>query len=181
MASIIREADVGDSAIIATVVRTAFRASAERFELTHENCPTHPSFCTKEWVEADMKRTVRYYILEIERRIGGCAALEQVHDEISFLQKLAVLPNHRRKGYGRALVHHILREAQTQGARVVRVAVITEFATLVKWYKKIGFIEVKSDRVANLPFGVTILERAFRDQNPAKSFANPSSSAAIKS
>ena len=50
---------------------------ARRFELTPENCPKHPSNYTREWVEGDMERRVRYFILMADGTAVGCVGVEK--------------------------------------------------------------------------------------------------------
>jgi GNAT superfamily N-acetyltransferase len=167
----ILEAEPKDGAVLAAVIRTASRAVAERFALTRENCPSHPSFCTDEWIKADMERGVRYFAGLIRGKMCGCVALKKVDAETAYLERLSVLPGHRRKGVGRALVERVLGEALGGGARIIRLAVIADLAPLVKWYTAQGFLEVKTEKFPNLPFQVTILQRSLRELDPAQTGA----------
>ncbi|MBN1868349.1 GNAT family N-acetyltransferase [Candidatus Sumerlaeota bacterium] len=160
---VIREAVPKDAAALAVVVRTAYRALGERFGLTPENCPTHPSFCTQKSIEDDMARHVRYFVLEVDKRVCGCAGVERVSSELFFLTKVGVLPGYRRRGFGTLLIERALEEAQTFNALVVRVALVADQAATIRWYKKTGFIEMKTEREPNAPFAVTYLEKSFRE------------------
>ena len=44
----IRKASSGDSSMLSGIIRESFCDVAERFGLTSENCPKHPSNCTQE-------------------------------------------------------------------------------------------------------------------------------------
>ncbi len=55
---VIREAGSADAEVLANIIRSAFRDVAERFSLTPENCPKHPSNYTTAWVDADLGRGV---------------------------------------------------------------------------------------------------------------------------
>ncbi len=52
----IRKADSCDISLLAGLVREGFQYVAERFGLTLENCPKHPSHCT------DDKELKRWYL-----------------------------------------------------------------------------------------------------------------------
>ena len=52
----IREADSSDVSLLGVLVRECFQDVAERFNLTLENCPKHPSHCT------DDKELKRWYL-----------------------------------------------------------------------------------------------------------------------
>ena len=91
--STIRVGTQKDVAVLAEIIRISFRDVAERFGLTQENCPTHPSNCTVDWVHRDMDRGVTYFILEAEGIASGCVALELASSELCYLERLAVLPS----------------------------------------------------------------------------------------
>jgi hypothetical protein len=44
----IREADPDDKVLLTRLIRDSYRDVAERFNLTPENCPKHPSNCNDE-------------------------------------------------------------------------------------------------------------------------------------
>lgn len=118
----IRDAAPADVPELVEIIRTAFRDVALRFDLTPENCPRHPSNCHQSWIEDALGKGVRYFILDAEGGSCGCVALEQASSETCYLERLAVLPTHRRRGYGRALVVHALAEARPLGSRGSRSA-----------------------------------------------------------
>ncbi|MBN2028529.1 MAG: GNAT family N-acetyltransferase [Actinobacteria bacterium] len=153
----IREAGRVDIPILASLIRDSFRDVAERFELTPENCPTHPSFCVDEWVEKAMDRGVRYFLLELEGVASGCAALERAGDEACYLERLAVLPACRRRGCGGALVAKIEAEAKAAGAQRLEIGIISAQRDLHDWYAERGFGEKGRKSFEHLPFEVTFM------------------------
>ena len=138
-------------------IRGSFLDVAERFGLTEENCPRHPSNCRVDWIEKDMDRGVTYFALENEGRIAGCVALETVRPGLCNLERLAVLPDQRNRGFGKALVSHVLSQAGELGCRDVRIGVIADQAELKDWYRRIGFVETESRHFAHLPFRVSFM------------------------
>jgi len=146
-----------DVAVLAEIIRISFRDVAERFDLTQENCPTHPSNCTVDWVHKDMDRGVTYFILETEGIASGCVALELASSELCYLERLAVLPRQRRRGFGKALVDCVLAEAERFGAHRVSIGIIAGQTELKNWYQKIGFVETQTKEFAHLPFRVTFM------------------------
>ena len=146
-----------DTAALVETIRGAFRDVAERFGLTEGNCPKHPSNCCADWVEKDMDRGVVYYVLENEGRVAGSVALEHVRPGLCNLERLAVLPEHRKRGFGRALVGHVFAEARKLGCTTVRIGVIADQAELKDWYRTFGFAETETRDFAHLPFRVTFM------------------------
>jgi N-acetylglutamate synthase-like GNAT family acetyltransferase len=130
---------------------------AERFGLTQENCPRHPSNCTAEWIQKDMNRGVTYFIIENGNLVSGCVALELANPEVCYLERLAVIPGQRHQGFGKALVDHVFSEAKLLGVHRVNIGIIAEHTELKNWYKGIGFVEGESKEFPHLPFRVTFM------------------------
>jgi ribosomal protein S18 acetylase RimI-like enzyme len=146
-----------DVDILAEIIRGSFRGVAERFGLTEENCPRHASNCTADWIEKDMDRGVTYFVLESEGRVVGSVALERAKPEVCNLERLAVLPDQRKRGFGKALVSHVLSQAGSLGCRDVRIGVIADQAELKDWYRGLGFVETENREFSHLPFLVTFM------------------------
>ncbi len=156
----IREADSNDISLLAGLVRECFRDVAERFGLTLENCPKHPSHCTDEWIEKDLARGITYYILENDVMALGCVAIEKASPDLCYLERLGVLPEARRNGYGRALVDHIISRANHIGAKQISIGIISDDTELKRWYLKIGFVEGETKEFDHLPFLVLFMKYA---------------------
>jgi N-acetylglutamate synthase-like GNAT family acetyltransferase len=146
-----------DIEVLVETIRRSFQNVAESFDLTPENAPRHPSNCTADWIQKDMERGVTYFVIENENVVAGCVALELANSEVSYLERLAVLPDQRRRGFGNALVTHVLSQAKSLGAKRVNIGIIAEQNELKKWYKKIGFVEQESKEFPRLPFNVTFM------------------------
>lgn len=153
----IKQADANDTSVVSHIIRDSFRDVAERFSLTPENCPKHPSNCTDEWIRGDIARGVTYYVLEHGNVFAGCVALETATPDLSYLERLAVLPDMRRKGFGRALVEHLFLRARASGAQTVGIGMISDESELKQWYKNLGFIEGDTKEFTHLPFRVTFM------------------------
>ncbi|PKN69628.1 MAG: GNAT family N-acetyltransferase [Deltaproteobacteria bacterium HGW-Deltaproteobacteria-12] len=153
----IRPCKKEDSEVLAMTIRKSFQNVAERFGLTAENAPRHSSNCTVEWIQKDMARGAIYFIIENEGSAAGCAALEQASSEVCYLERLAVLPEYRQRGFGKALVTHLLLQAELLGVHFVKIAIIAGHTELKTWYERIGFVEEESKEFSHLPFRVTFL------------------------
>ena len=156
----IRKADSSDISLLAGLVRECFQDVARRFGLTLENCPKHPSHCTDEWIEKDLARGVTYSILENDVMALGCVAIEKASSDICYLERLGVLPEARRNGYGRALVDHTITRANHIGAKQISIGIIADDTELKRWYLKIGFVEGATKEFDHLPFLVLFMTYA---------------------
>ena len=159
MGFVIRDATLGDAELLASLIRGAFRDVAECLHLTPDNCPTHPSNCTVEWIEAGFVEGLRYYILEEGENACGCVTLERAGPDVCYLERLAVLPQFRHRGYGRALVEHVLDQAARLGASRVELGIIAGQDELRAWYERWGFSVVRSAEFEHLPFKVAFMVR----------------------
>ena len=159
MSIVIRNAGNEDVPLLTTLVRDAFRDVAERFHLTPENCPKHPSNCAPEWFETALEKGIRYYILEHNQMPCGCVALEHAKPDVCYLERLAVLPQFREKGFGKALVDHVVNEARKLGISRVEIGIIAEQKALKEWYEGLGFVFTREAEFEHLPFKVAFMAR----------------------
>lgn len=157
MKSRIRACTQEDIGILVKTIRSSFKDVAERFGLTQENAPRHPSNCTEDWIQKDIERGVTYFIIENENSPVGCVALELANSKVCYLERLAVLPDQRGRGFGKALVNHVLSEAKLLGVHYVNIGIIADHTELKSWYKGIGFVEGESKEFPHLPFRVTFM------------------------
>ena len=153
----IRTCEKEDIAVLVETIRRSFRDVAERFGLTQENTPRHPSNSREDWIQKDMERGVTYFVIEDGDLVSGCVALEVANPEVCYLERLAVLPDQRQQGFGRALVRHVLSKAKHLGAHRVDIGIIAEQTELKNWYQGIGFVEGQSKEFSHLPFRVTFM------------------------
>lgn len=154
----IRKANIDDSEILASIISTSNKCIAEKFNLTRDNTPKHPSFCTKEWIYNDFERGEIYYILENDKISIGCVAYEQPDNNTAYLNRLSVIPSARNKGYGEKLVNFHLNLAREQRVNEVSIGIINKHTQLKEWYKSLGFTETFVKVFPHLPFDVCFMK-----------------------
>lgn len=154
---IIRQANKDDIDVLISILLNSYRNVAKRFKLTKENCPKFLGFCAKERVKSDFEKGIKYYILEQDHQPSGCVALEKASQDVCYLERLAVLPKHRRKGYGEMLVNHLFEQARKTGAQRVEIGMISKDRKLKNWYKKLGFVQKGTKIFDHLPFVVAFM------------------------
>ncbi len=159
----IRPARADDVQTVVSLLRRACATVAERFGLTQDNCPKSPAFYTEERVKADLDRGVQYYFLEEDDQVCGCVALEKARPDVGYLERLAVLPEHRSKGFGSTLVRHVLAQARSMGLERVGIAIIAEDEPLSEWYRRFGFVPTGTRKFDHLPFVVAFMEKELRE------------------
>lgn len=155
----IRLISAKDVAVVTDIIRNAFKDVANRFDLTKQNCPKHPSNCKEEWIQDAMNKGVYFYILEKEGAMRGCVALEKASPEVCYLERLAILPADRRCGYGGELVEYALNQAKTLGVQKVDIGIIAAQTELKVWYQKFGFKVTRKAAFDHLPFEVLFMSK----------------------
>ena len=88
---------------------------------------------------------------------AGCVAIERAEAHISYLERLAVLPHERKKGFGSQLVEHIFASARKLGSKKISIGIIAAQTELKQWYRKFGFVEGETKEFSHLPFRVTFM------------------------
>lgn len=155
----IRGADWTDAELLADVIRRAFADVAQRFGLTPENCSGESPFITSGLVSADMEDGIVYYLLEEDGKACGCIAAGTKIPDVLYLKRLSVVPEYRRRGFGRALMHYAAERAKTLGKHRVEFGTMTENMGLTRWYEGQGFSVKETRRFEHLPFGVTFMHK----------------------
>ncbi len=153
----IRRATIDDIPVLIDLIRQSFRDVAKRFGLTRKNCPTHPSFYTADRMRSDFEKNIQYFLLQNENLPAGCVALERAAPDTCYLERLGILPEKRRKGFGTALVQHVFSEASSLGAKRISIGIIANDNELKSWYVNIGFSEKETKEFTHLPFLVTFM------------------------
>ena len=159
MEPVIREISTEEDLVSSVgVIQESFRPVAAEFGLTRENCPTHPSFITLERLNELKARKVNLFGLFLGESQIGFVAIEKADMTHYYMEKLAVLPDYRHRGYGARLVEFTLEYARKNKGEELSIGVIDEHTILKEWYKSIGFQEVVTREFDYLPFTVCYMK-----------------------
>ena len=158
MALAIRQAEYPEAEVIANTVRMSFRDVAEKFKITREVAPTHPSQCEAEWIHRDMDAGWVYLLAVEEDAVIGCIAYKRTDPGTLEAQRLSVLPEHRGGAIARELNSAVLTYAGNNGIARIRISIVAQYSALKRWYLRMGFSECETRQFEQLPFGVTYLE-----------------------
>ena len=157
MAAAIREATPDDARLLASLVSRSFRTAAERVGLTREAWPRHPAYWRRRHAASALAKGIRFFVLECEGQPCGCAGLERKDDGACKLKRLAVLPERRRQGHGRALVDHVVAQARALGAPRLELGMFAGDTALQAWYERLGFRFKETKSFDHVPFAVTFM------------------------
>lgn len=151
------EASIDNAKVISEIISIANYDVAQRFNLNYENCPKHSSFCTEDWILKDFSRGVHFFLYKVENNFAGCVSFEKTSENVSYLNRLAVLPNHRKCGIGEKLVGKVFEFSKSKEIKTLSIGIISQNIELKKWYIKLGFVEYETKSFIHLPFDVTYM------------------------
>lgn len=80
-------------------------------------------------------------LAEVDGRLVGCAVVMRMIDEAELLE-IAVDPAEQGRGYGRALLSHVMETAGSQAVRVMHLEVRLGNVRALTMYEKAGFVRV---------------------------------------
>jgi len=153
-----------DEAMLAecvAVIHEAFQTVADDFGLTEAQVPTNAAFLTLDRLRAAQMRGDRILALMVAgRTIGSVSLRAGASPGIVDLERLAVAPPFRHRGYGAALLERSCALAAADGATMVSVGIIDANTVLKRWYERHGFSVTATRDFEHLPFTVCYLQRA---------------------
>jgi ribosomal protein S18 acetylase RimI-like enzyme len=157
ISQILEEADMHDCA---SCIRDSFLTVANEFGFTTENAPTNPAFITYERLKESFDKGMILYGLFVGDKIEGCIAIERSkEDERFFIERLAVLPQKRHKGYGKILMDFAFDRISEKGGKIASIGIVDENKILKNWYMLYGFKETGIKKFDHLPFTVCFMEK----------------------
>lgn len=140
------------------VIQNSFMTVAVDFGLTKENCPTNGAFITLEKLKNDFVKGQLMFAKYTEEKIAGFMQLLKQDDNTFELEKLAVLPEFRHRGYGKELLAFAKSKASDLGAKKITIGIIEENLRLKNWYEANGFVHRGTKVFPHLPFTVGFME-----------------------
>ncbi len=141
------------------VIRESFLTVAEEFNLTIENAPTNPAFIKlSDLVKMREKGIVMFAVFSEDTQIGF-VAIENAGEDKYYMEKLAVLPEYRHKGYGKMIMDFVFDFVRENGGKRVEIGIINENTILKQWYQDYGFREIELKRFGHLPFTVCLMSK----------------------
>lgn len=157
----IKEISQEDLAECVQVIRNSFATVAKEFNITEENAPRYTAFATDErrlnWHLNGEHRPMFGYVAD-GKIVGYCSLLWLENNECE-LNNLSVLPEYRHDGIGAKLVEHAFETAREHGCTKMKIGIVEENQVLRKWYEKLGFIHVGTQKFEFFPFTCGYMEK----------------------
>ena len=159
----IKQLDMSDLPRAVEVIRASFATVAQEFGLTEENCPKHTAFATTlKSLQTQIDWGWYLYGLYDEGQLAGYVSVSKSADagNVYEMHNLAVLPEHRHKGYGKRLLDFCIEKVTELGGVKIAVVFIEENTVLKNWYAANGFIHTGTKKFEFFPFTCGYMEYA---------------------
>ena len=159
MQELIREIHDDEIDAAASIIRSSFMTVAKDFHITKENCAANPAFITSEKLMESINKGIKFFGLFRGDIQIGCVAIEKAKDDVFYMERLAVVPEHRHNGYGKEITDFVFKYAGSQGGKKVSIGIVNENIELKDWYTKYGFTETSIRKYDHMPFTVCFMEK----------------------
>ena len=140
------------------IIRNSFATVAEEFSLTENNCPSHMAFMTIDKLEKQFDDNRSMFLFYQEDIPVGYFSLTKCNDDEWELNNLAVLPEFRHSGIGKALIDYAVARVKNYNGNKISIGIIEENTKLKEWYLKLGFKHISTRKFEHLPFTVGFME-----------------------
>ena len=153
-----RALSMPDVSRYAEIIRRSFETVAKDFNLTRKNCPTHTSFISNAQLSAKFKDGYYPYGCYLDGLLVGFVSLTDQGGGAYELNHLAIVPENRRCGLGKAMLDHCKATVRTLDGYKITISLLEENTTLKNWYLKNDFVHTGTRRFEHLPFTVGFME-----------------------
>jgi len=143
------------------ILNESFLTVADESGLTKENSPTNAAFYSNDDLIKQIEKGIEFYIGYHNDKAIGCVAIEKSKTEFDtfYIEKLAVLPTFRHKGFGKELMDFCISIVKNLAGKFISIALIDSNKKLKDWYEKSGFQTTEIKKFGHLPFSVCFMKK----------------------
>ena len=155
----LRPADPEETALVARIIREAFRPVADRLGITREALPHYAGFETAAHLRKfNEQRGIRMYLLLEDGLPVGCGGWspDWESEGRAWINRIAVRPRYQGKGFGKVIVRKLEQELRRRKFQRARLGCIPD---LERFYGSMGYEKVDSRRFEGWPVEVLFMEK----------------------
>ncbi|MDQ1281025.1 MAG: hypothetical protein QG670_2289 [Thermoproteota archaeon] len=149
------------SEVVARTIRESFKNQALELELTVEKHSGYAAFETSQKVNKRIKRGEHVVLAYVgEKPVGTITfSVDSEQPVNGWIERLAVLPEFRRNGYGRELMGYAEEQLMKEGVARVELAIVKQFKHLQDFYEQLGYMPTETMKYEFLPFEILYMEK----------------------
>lgn len=140
------------------IIHRSFATVADEFGMTENNCSSHTAFMTIDKLEKQFDEDRPMFLFYQSEIPIGYFSLAKCNDSEWELNNLAVLPEYRHLGIGKAMVDYAIAIVKNCDGTKISIGIIEENTILKNWYLKLGFKHISTRKFEHLPFTVGFME-----------------------
>ena len=141
------------------IIRRAFGTVAQEMGFTEQNAPRYTAFITAERLEESRQKNGVFWGLFVAGQQVGFVAVDVDKDGRYWMKRLAVLPEFRHGGSGKALVETVIDYVRSKGEKKLYIGMVNEETVLKNWYLNMGFkVTDILEKIPESPFTVCLME-----------------------
>jgi diamine N-acetyltransferase len=140
------------------IIHVAFAPVAQELGITRESWPQCTGFITLDALNLGRLGGDRYFGLFDDETQVGFVAIPTPKEGHCHFGRLAVLPEHQHKGYGRQLVQFVMDYARKAGVTKVSLGMANANDTLRRWYEGLGFHVTEVRKLDHVPCAICMME-----------------------
>lgn len=106
------------------VIVNSFKTVADKFGLTIENCPANPAFMEYGQLIGMKEKGINMFGLFLDENQIGFIAIECADNKTYYIERLSVLPEYRKQGYGTQLVDFAFDYVRKVGGERISIALM---------------------------------------------------------
>lgn len=154
-------ASPGDAALVARLIRRAFRPQPALLGLNRVDHPYYAAFQTADKVRQRMAEGGQVLIAWLGDRPVGTVTYRRgrEHPDDGWIERLAVLPEYRGRRFGEALMAEAEKRLRKRGARFLRLAIVKQFDGLQRFYERQGYRAAETRTYPHVPFAVLLMQK----------------------
>lgn len=157
----IRRASEVEAPHVASLIRCSFQEQVRILGLRESDYPNYVGFETESTVLRRMSAGIHVALAcRDDEWVGTISWMLRTDDATSGdIQRLAVLPSHRRNEYGHQLMRYAEAQLLATGALTAKLSIVAQFKRLLVYYEQQGYSVSGVRRVPSLPFELTLMEK----------------------
>jgi ribosomal protein S18 acetylase RimI-like enzyme len=149
--------ELSDAKIITDILNKSFLTVASQFNFTKDNAPRFPAFINSTVIEKQLMAGLKIYGYSINDQIVACIGYSYCKERVYSIERLAVLPEYRHLGIGKKLMEYTESKIKAEDGSVAEIHVVDLNDTLVEWYKKLAYKQIRIDVLTNMPFNSCVM------------------------
>ena len=157
----IQKVEARDAKLVSDIIGKSFEEQARILQMNEQQYPYYVAFEKPEAVIKAMENGEAVCLLmDSERAIGTIRCNVDNNDSTKgYINRLAVLPQYRKNGYGKLLMDFAEDMLKKCGVMDIEISIVRQFDRLQVFYEMLGYAVTKDVTYSFFPFECRYMEK----------------------